>query len=407
VFVSTSDFAGWLVDSLRCGVIAIDADGALCAFNDEARRILACEHMEPEESLGRDCRAVLADQPAVAVLLVDALAGEVEHERAELVLADAGPGPERVVGFSLAPVRDSKGEIRGAALFFRDLSSLERLEEQIRLRDRLAVLGEMAARMAHEIRNPLAGMKVMAELLERRLRGRDDELSLVAELVSELRAVDRVVGEGLDFVRSTPPILERVDGSELLERCVTRALARVGWDGEIVREVEASPPAVVADPGQLQAVVTNLLINAMEATSTLPDAAARRIWLRLYSRAADPARRPRRLEAADAAARSALSSLPGEGSGREVVISVVDSGPGIEPELRERIFYPFFTTKNVGSGVGLSTAQKIVADHGGRIELEESAEGGAAFHVRLPVLALESRIDSARGAQRGEVTSHG
>jgi signal transduction histidine kinase len=261
--------------------------------------------------------------------------------------------------------------------------------------------------MAHEIRNPLAGMKVMAELLERRLRGRDDELSLVAELVSELRAVDRVVGEGLDFVRSTPPILERVDGSELLERCVTRALARVGWDGEIVREVEVSPPAVVADPAQLQAVVTNLLINAMEATSTLPDAAARRIRLRLYSRAADPARRPRRLEAADAAARSALSSLPGEGSGREVVISVVDSGPGIEPELRERIFYPFFTTKNVGSGVGLSTAQKIVADHGGRIELEESAEGGAAFHVRLPVLALESRIDSARGTQRGEVTSHG
>jgi signal transduction histidine kinase len=193
----------------------------------------------------------------------------------------------------------------------------------------------------------------------------------------------------------------------LLQRCIARARARVGFDGAIECEVESSVPPITADPAQLQAVITNLLINAMEASAQLASAEERRIWLRLSSRLADPARRPRRLEGDAAGRRSALTTLPGEESGREVVISVIDNGPGIAPDLRERIFYPFFTTKNVGSGVGLSTAQKIVADHGGRIELEDAKEGGAAFHVRLPILVFDAGVDAAVGVSKEVRASHG
>jgi signal transduction histidine kinase len=274
------------------------------------------------------------------------------------------------------------------------------MDERDRLGDRLAALGEMAARMAHEIRNPLAGMKVMAELLARRLDGHEDELSLLAELRSELSAVDRVVAEGLDFVRGSSPVFQSVAPVELMDRSLRRALARVPFEGSVERDYEQGLPTFSADPDQLLAVVTNLVVNALESMDGRADV-PQRLYLKLAARKADPLRRTHRVGPAHArtsrrgAQGPAPAPMPGEGVERELVISVGDSGPGIPAELRERVFYPFFSTKPSGSGVGLSNAQRLVADHGGRIELDSCGEGGALFHVRLPLVEADEKPPAA------------
>jgi nitrogen-specific signal transduction histidine kinase len=390
VLVSHADFACWLVDSLRCGVIAVDAGGALRTLNADAQRILGAPSGSAEQSLGVDCRKALVTQPRVAQLLLDALDGQVEHTRAELVLASCGDGPPRTIGFSLAPVREPQGTVCGAALFFRDISAFERMDEQVRLRDRLAALGEMAAGMAHEIRNPVAAMQVLADLLERRIGGQAEARSLLAELSSELRAVERVLGQGLDFVRAAPLLCKPLDVVPLLERALERARARTDFFGMIERDFEPSLPPLSGDPDQIQSVVTDLLVNAMQAMAAASVRERARLRLRLRSRPAEPTRRPYRLpDPAEGLSPTATqaSVLPGEGAGRELVLSVADNGPGVPPELRSRIFYPFFTTREQGSGLGLANAQKIVAGHGGRIDVEEGEDGGAVFHVCLPLSA--------------------
>lgn len=364
-------------------MLAVDALGGVRALNADAQRMLGCPAGPPEQALGLDFRNVLAGQPLVVRLLCEALDGGVTHPRAELVLASRGDGPPATVGFSLTPVRDPQGTLCGAALYFRDISGFERMDEQLRLRDRLAALGEMAAGMAHEIRNPVAAMQVLTDLIGRRLEGQGEARSLLAELARELRSVERVLGQGLDFVRPVPLLCKSVHAVPIVERALERARARTDFTGALERDFEPDLPLLCADPEQLQTAVTDLLVNAMQALAAGPVNGSPRVGIRLRSRSAEPARRPYRVP--DAAGEShGPAAARGEADLRELVLSVIDNGPGVPAPLRERIFYPFFTTREKGSGLGLATAQKIAAGHGGRIEVETAADGGAIFHVCLP-----------------------
>ena len=368
-------FEEWILGSLTSGIVAIDADGRLVTFNTGAQRILGCSPRESAAALGRDCREALRAQPSVARLLLDTLDGRSPLSRAELVL-DGGAGElASTIGFTLAPVRDATGAIRGAAMLFRDLTPLERGDEQERLRERLAALGQMAAGMAHEIRNPLASMEVLAGLLKRRLEQRPEELALLAQLMGELRAVADSVSASLEFVRPLSLARGAVDVRELVEEALRLASQRVPNVCVIERRYAPELPVLHADAELLRGVVTNLIVNAFEA---MAGAASARLVLEIAGRLRDPSSRSVRVGADGRAAARALRPL------REVVISVGDAGPGVPEELRERIFYPFFTTKERGSGVGLALAQKVVASHGGVLELDDARGAGATFRVRLP-----------------------
>jgi len=366
--VRDSCYAEWLVGSIRSGLIAIDERGAVAALNAVAHRLLACAGRDPADAIGRDCRAVLAAQPALALSLLAALDGVEPPGRAELALAPRGGRPGPTIGYTIGPVRDEGGAIRGALLQFRDLTPYERSEEQERLRERLAALGEMAAGLAHEIRNPLAGMEILTGLLRRRLAEQAEDLALVNELGAEIRRVAATVTESLEFVRPVALRDDPVDPVELLEESLARARSRVPFAGEVERDYAETLPALRADGERLEAVLTNLIVNALEAMQGAPPPAPR---VRLGVR----------LERGD----------DGEvGGDAELVFTVADSGPGIPEELRERIFYPFFSTKQRGSGVGLAHAQKVVAGHGGRLELESAQGEGATFRVRLPLRPQEA-----------------
>ena len=361
-------FLGWLVDSMRSGLVAIDRSGIVTALNPGARQLLGVG----SGALGRPCREALRARPEIVRLLEAALDGRERPSRSELTLEAVDGGRPCILGFTLDAVRDAAGMVRGAVFVFRDLTPFERQDEQERLRDRLAALGQMAAGLAHELRNPLAGMEVLAGLLKRRLADRPEELALLGELTHELRALARTVTESLEFVR--PARIERkpVDPVELLEESLALARSRVAYEGTIERAYDEELPLLAADAEQLRAVHTNLIVNALEAMAACERPEGHRLLLGLRVRSAP---RP---------------SWTGEGAGApdeasELEITVGDTGGGVEPELRERVFHPFFTTKERGSGVGLAHAQKVVAGHGGGIELDGAPGEGAIFRVRLPL----------------------
>jgi nitrogen-specific signal transduction histidine kinase len=257
--VRDSGYAGWLVDSIRSGIVAIDAAGVVMALNATAHRVLACA--PPSDAIGRHCRDVLAGQPAVAQRLLETLDGVERPSRAELSLERAGP----TIGYTVSAILDPDGAIAGAMLQFRDLTPYERNAEQERLRERLAALGEMAAGLAHEIRNPLAGMEILTGLLRRRLVGRTEELALVNELTAELRRVAQTVTDSLEFVRPVALRSEPVDPVEVLEESLARARSRVPFEVDVQRDYAETQPPLRADGERLESVLTNLIVNAFEA----------------------------------------------------------------------------------------------------------------------------------------------
>jgi nitrogen-specific signal transduction histidine kinase len=363
-------FASRLLASLRAGVVAIDAAGRVQLLNEPARRIL---ELPPADALlGRPCGEAFRDEPVLAELLLAALEGREAPARAELALGGRGA---RTIGFTLAPVRDRAGALLGAALLFRDLEALERLDERERLRERLAALGEMAAGLAHEIRNPLASLGVLGTLLRRRLPAEGEERALVDDLLGEVRALEATVNAALDFVKPAPGVAVPVDLVAALEAALAQVRARLPFDGELVRAYESPAPCALGDPEQLRGAFANLVANALEA---MRGPGPGRLELRAFRR-----------EAAD----DRVLRVAGRGplpvaARREAVVEVRDSGPGVPEALRERIFYPFFTTRERGSGLGLALVHKAVAGAGGCVELESPAGGGATFRVRLPLREL-------------------
>ena len=377
--VESACFESWILGSLTSGVVGIDGDGALVTFNAGAQRILSCPEGEVRAALGQDCRVVLEAQPEIARLLIETRDRRTTLSRAELVLDRRAGRPPGTIGFTLFPVYAADGEACGAAMIFRDLTPIERLDEQERLRERLAALGQMAAGLAHEIRNPLAGMEVLVGLLKRRLGSRPEEQALLTELGVELRSLADTVQASLDFVR--PLALERgpVDLVELLEDSLAVARTRLPWGGRVERDYDDALPRFHGDAQQLRTVFTNLIVNALESMDGSQGSREPRLGLLLQTRRAgadDGSTLPDRDGCRDARA-------------CEVVVGVSDSGPGIPAELREKIFYPFFTTKQRGSGVGLATVQKIMATHGGGVELDSRPGEGSTFRLRLPLQSTD------------------
>jgi PAS domain S-box-containing protein len=356
---TSSEFYRHLVANMRNGVLAIDRAGALVLLNAEARRIfrLPDEHLQ-----GRRFDDVLREHPDIVRVLSGVFDRPTLPNRAELRVKST----DTVIGYTLSLVRSDEGEAIGAAMFFKDLTYVEQMVERERLRDRLAAVGEMAAVMAHEIKNPLGGIEVLAGLLRRKTPENPEAQALVGDIINEAKMANAIVQEVLDFVRPVRLQVERTSVAEAVTSAiaVTDGHARRG-DVSVVSAVPENLPPIRADRHQLTQVFANLLINAYEALDG-------RGHVRFEARAADTAD-------AGALVPDAQHSAP------SVIVEVADDGPGIPPERAEKIFEPFFTTKPKGSGLGLAIVRKIVDAHEGRIDLAATDGRGTRFRVTLPV----------------------
>jgi nitrogen-specific signal transduction histidine kinase len=347
---------------MRNGVIAIHRDGTLALMNDEAYRIFSLTREGSD--VARPFAEVFRERPELIRVLSGAFEMTTLPNRAELRLKDL----DRVIGYTLSQVKNDGGHPIGAVLFFKDLTQVEQVEERERLRDRLASLGEMAAGIAHELKNPLAGIEVMAGLLRRQVTGSPDAQSLLADIISEAKLANAIVVEMLEFVRPIRLQMEQTDIREVLQQSVTLAEGKAHrGDISLTLDLDRDLPMLDGDFHQLCQVFSNLLINAFEALDGRGQIAIK--------------------AAAEVVGPDPAFSADAQVPTRAVVIDVIDNGPGVPAELSDRIFVPFFTTKPKGSGLGLPIVRKIVDAHEGRIDLSSSVDTGTRFRVTLPVSA--------------------
>jgi signal transduction histidine kinase len=354
--IAADGFYRDLVWSLRNGVIAVMRDGTVAVMNDVAYQILGLKRRPSD--IGRPFMTVLKGQQDICRII--AAAFELSHlpNRAELRLKSTG----KVIGYTISQVRDNRGRVTGATLFFKDLTLVEQLEERERLRDRLAALGEMAAAIAHEVKNPLAGIEVMAGILKRQLHDSLDAQSILGDIIKEAKMANAIVLEVLDFVRPIRLQVERISVTDAIRDAVSMAESHVPR-GDVTVQVETPEelPAIQGDPHQMRQIFTNLLTNAFEALG-----GTGRVTIKAMLLVDD-------------------GPAGGEQQGPMVQVEVSDDGPGIPRHVVDRIFSPFFTTKPQGSGLGLAIVRKIVDAHDGRIDVGVAEGGGTRFRVTLPV----------------------
>jgi signal transduction histidine kinase len=355
-----------LIDGMRCGILAIDRHGRLAMVNDLGREILGLESAaQPPAHL----REALADHPQLTQVLLDSFTMASLPNRAELEL-HPGSARGKTIGYTLSMIPGRGDETLGAAIFFKDLTPIEQREEQERLRDRLAELGQMTASLAHEIRNPLASIEVTCSLIRRRLADERDR-SLLDKVNAEVQRLDHTITSSLEFVRPLSLDLGRARLKPILEEAIRVAQGRHGSTRVEVLSSLADVPPFLMDRERIRQVFENLLLNAFEAISGEGQVNVEVGVVPAPSHASIPYQ---------------PGCEPWQRIDRFAVISVADTGRGIGTEEREKIFYPFFTTKKDGSGVGLSTVKKIVSSHQGLIDVDASPSGGARFTVRLPMV---------------------
>ena len=349
-----------LVFNLRTGVLAITRDGRVAAMNDLAYRVLGLSQRAGD--IGRPFVEILQDVPEVSRVLHQAFESDDLPNRAEMRLRKTG----RAIGYTLSRIHDDNGQLVGATLFFKDLTRVEQMEERERLRDRLMALGEMAAAIAHEVKNPLASIEVMAGVLKRQLSEQPEALETLNDIIKEAKMANAIVVEVLEFVRPIQLQVDRVSVEEVIKDAITLAEGKqrrgaVSIDLDIAAEV----PELLADPHQLRQLFSNLIGNAFEALGGEGHVEIRATLL--------PGEEEQPVLGVD--------PMP-----PQVLIEVKDSGPGISPDDLERIFGPFFTTKPQGTGLGLAIVRKVVDAHDGRIDAISARGRGATFKVTLPVV---------------------
>jgi signal transduction histidine kinase len=336
-----------IISSLTAGLLVVGLKGDVRILNPAGRRVLDV----PETF------AIEGYRPSAYTQSLHDVIDECLQTRQPIVrravALPTGRSLDTHLGVTVSPLFDQDGMLHGAICLFTDLTSVKALEEQLRLKDSLAAVGELTAGIAHEFRNGLATIHGYSKLLD--LKALPESYRPYVEGIrSETESLNAVVTNFLNFARPAQLTLTRVDLRAVCERAADeiRADARalggdVGLRGEF--------GAIDGDEVLLRQAFSNLLRNALDASSGGP--APPRIAIHSD---VDPAQRVSRL-------------------------SVNDNGPGIAPELRERVFTPFFTSKRNGTGLGLALVQKIIVFHNGRITVASAPEGGASFQITLPL----------------------
>ena len=329
-----------IVRSLASGLITIAPDGTVLTANAAAGEIL---RRKPAAMLHQPIEAVM---PGLAAQLVDG-----ELRRADLTVKT---GAEVLtIGVTVSPLRDVRDQVIGRVINFQDLTELRRLEVQHRRTERLATVGQLAAGIAHEIRNPLASISGSVELLRTAPTATDDDRTLMTIVHREISRLNVLIGDLLDY--ANPRTMERIDIdlAGVIEETLQVARGDQAFASvEVASELER-PLTLDADPSKLRQVLWNLLRNAAESGGT-------------------------------------RVTVTGVRDARDVTITIADDGPGIAPEHLARIFDPFYTTKSKGTGLGLAMCHAIIAEHGGRIDVESEPGRGTKMVVRLPASAIGS-----------------
>ncbi|MBI2922583.1 MAG: PAS domain-containing protein [Planctomycetes bacterium] len=345
-------FTDEILANVSAGVITADRDGRVVYANRQARGLLGLSDSPVERRPVAEVLPESVHAPVRAAL-------EREEETEEEAEFRAG-GRVTHVRITSSVLRDPDGTRRGNTVILTDVSLQKEMEETIRWAERLQHLSQLAASMAHEIRNPLASIRGAIQELGEAEKMTDDDRKLMSIILKESSRLNELITNFLEFARERPPVLTRCDVVPVLQEVVT--LLRQREDSKTV-SVELDAPrdlVCLADAVQLKQVFLNLGVNAMQATRR-----GTTVRIRAYPATPPDGRR----------------SQPG------IAVDVVDEGEGIPTEAMDYLGNPFFTTKQGGTGMGLAIAGKIIQAHRGRLIVDSTQGKGSRFSVWLPAAA--------------------
>jgi two-component system, NtrC family, sensor histidine kinase PilS len=378
-----------IVSNISSGLMTLDLKGSVVSFNEAAERITgytfaSLRDRSWQESPFAGCPPMTEFFAEAAAPLVNSIA-EISLRRRD--------GRVIPVGFSCSPLRQADGTAAGLVAIFQDLTERKRVEEQLRRADRLAALGQLAANIAHEVRNPLAAISGAVEVLRDDFTLTGGNRQLLDLLLGEAHRLKLITGQFLDFAKPQSLLFRPCAVRPLVEETL-RLLERSGerHPNMTWTVIENTPDAhVLADADQFRQVVWNLCLNAIQA---MPGGGVLTVSLSCGSppegsQLGNSSRgQLGRNEAADSKYQFATQpfvdqSTARSGSGDWVEIAFQDNGTGMTPDDLQRIFDPFFTTRPSGTGLGLAIARKILDSMSGHISVESSVGSGTTFRVWL------------------------
>ncbi len=343
-----SRFNHKVLDNLRSGVVTTDVDGTIRFANAWATEL--CPRLRGRGSAGTLHFDELFRHPLHAGLFRRLLEAPDDAEGIEVVCH----GGRAHFPARLRVTKMHDDNVNGTVLvaIFDDLSEMKRMEEAVRRNDRLRALGQLSAGVAHEIRNPLAGIATTAEVLGEKLAGDDDKVRYIHAMLDEIQRLDGIVKNLLAFAHPPKPQLSRCGVADVAARVIALSADAAAARGVVVATAVDPDAVCLADPSQVTQVLLNLVLNAVQACGH--------------------------------GDRVAVAARRDEGF---VEIEVADSGAGVPEEVRASLFDPFVTTKTQGTGLGLAISRQIVDDHAGTIACEFLVKG-TRFTVRLPALPV-------------------
>ena len=351
-----------LLDNLVNGVIAVNAEGCITVFNREAQRVTGLQH---DELLNQPFTRLPAPMEQTLRTILEQGQRLVNRE-----IQLARRSEEIVLRCGGAVFKSQAGKTLGALLVFSDMTDIKKLEQQVRRSDRLASVGTLSAGMAHEIKNPLVALKTFTQLLPERYDDQDFRETFSRLVHHEVERIDSIVNQLLEFSRPAKPNLTQVP----LHTVVQHSLKLMSEEAlkkkvALSRHLEAPVDTIMGDKHQLQQILLNLLLNALDSMA-----------------------QGGRLTVSTAVVQGQYSPTPDAVPGDYIRLDIADTGSGIAPEALPHIFDPFFTTKSNGTGLGLTVAHGIILEHSGMVDVESRVGQGTIFHIFFPLLK-EPAID--------------
>ncbi|WP_028579151.1 two-component system sensor histidine kinase NtrB [Desulfogranum japonicum] len=348
-------FTSLLVAKLPVGIIATDQQGRVATWNQVVAEITG---LQPSEAINRYPKDILPEEIALFFRHRDEIR-EKEHKERELAVHFQGN--DFVLFCRSISILDSEQRYMGEVLLLSDVSEMKLLEQKMRENERLAAIGKMAGGVAHEVRNPLSSIKGLALLLKNKFSPGSKEQDTADLLIQETERMNRTITEMLSLTRPMTLHREVLYIGPLLTKSLdflrTECLSR---GVHVKLEVEENLPAVLGDRDRLNQVFMNIFLNSLQA---MEDGGQLNVSAFFTFRA-----------------------VP------KLVISIQDTGEGMDKETLDQVFYPYFTTKKHGTGIGLAITQKIMADHNGDITIESQQGKGTLVNLILPVSGRKGEL---------------
>ena len=347
-----------ILESLTNGVIVVDRRGSITTFNKTAGTLTG---LKPQSCLAKTLKEVFPFD------LFENMVARLEKNRGETISRDQDiTTPDKKIiniRVSASRVLDNHGGQIGTVLILQDRTDLRQLEELAHRNQRLREMGEMAAGIAHEIRNPLASIELFASLLKKDLEGEHEKAKLVQHIRAGVKNMDRIISTLLLFAKSSQPSRQQCDINLLMSQLMD-GLDDVKVPENIKVRLDFGKEEMLAngDRGLLRQVFPNLIRNAIQA---MPEGGELHIQTR---KALIPAH----------------DNDGGAADRKFIAVTITDTGGGISPDDLEKVFNPFFTTKDKGTGLGLAISHNIIKAHQGTIEAVCEEGKSTSFKIKIP-----------------------